>query len=366
MAPSRPLLLEQLEDRTAPASLAALGAYPPSDADLHPPPVQSFVAGVLGANAGADGRLLDVLDGQQFHFILSADGAGAPAGAGVRMTIADPAGRVVFDLAAGGGTTWDGDVFLDAGAYQVTFTMTGPGGAPGSVDFELSGWGLWGWGWLGPQLNDTTQEPLNPSAAASVPAPASFFFLPENATDLAAGAMTSRGPSFQLSRAGGVGQSDALVPVLLAPAAAQRQVLNGPQAGAAARRDIEAIPAEPVGTAAPAEGVPVAVSRVAGEEAPTASFAAEESPPDRPATPVDSEPTVAPLPGPVVAEVAGPAESPPVVGLARVDSARVLWALGLGTVVLTTLALPARWCAVLVPERLRVVARKRREMIPSA
>src|SRR5262249_37712993 len=154
-----------------PAALAALGAHLDSDAVLHPPPVQTFVTGDLRPAAGADGRLLDVVDGQQFHFILSAASAGAPGGAGVQMTITDPAGRLVFALTAGGGTPWAGDVCRDAGASQVTFTATGAGGAPGTVGFELSGWGLWGWSGLGPQLTATTQQPLDPSAAATPPAP---------------------------------------------------------------------------------------------------------------------------------------------------------------------------------------------------
>jgi hypothetical protein len=368
MTRSRPLILEQLEDRTAPAVLAAPGAYLDTDADLHPPPVQTFVTGTLGAAAGADGRLLDVVDGQQFHFILSAPGAGAPGGAGVQMTITDPAGRLAFALTAADGTTWAGDVFLNAGAYQVTFTATGAGGAPGTVGFELSGWGLWGWGWLGPQLNDTTQQPLEPSAAAALPAPASFFFLPENVTDLAA-ALISRGPSFQLAGASSAaGPGGGLASVQLLSPAAPPASSNLPLAGVAVRRDVDVGHGEPVATAAPPEVLPAAVTHGVGGNALMASFAAELSPRDGPASFADSGTILAPQPGPVVTAVTGAdgaTESPPAAGPAQVGGARVLWVLGLGSVILTSLALPARWCAVLVPQRLRFAVRRRREMVPS-
>ncbi|HEX5270040.1 MAG TPA: hypothetical protein VFW33_06125 [Gemmataceae bacterium] len=354
MARSRPLVLELLEDRLAPASLGVPGVYPGPDADL--PPVQTFVTGSLGPGAAADGRLLEVVDGQQFHFILSAVGAGAPAGAGVRLTVADPAGGTVFALAAGAGTTWDGDVFLAAGAYRVSFTEAGSG----SVGFELSGWGLWGWGWLGPQLNDTTQQPLEASAAAAVPAPASFFFLPENATDLFGAALAARGPSFQAApNVGGAGASGGLGSALPALSPSQRAGPAGPQAGAGARRDVDdVVPGDPTVAA------PAAVPRSAGGQVGTAA-AVVELPPDGPAAPKDSEVVVASQSGPVVMSVAA-AQSPSAAGPAQVNSARVFWALGLGTAVLTSLALPARWCAVLVPERLRLGVRKRREMVPTA
>jgi hypothetical protein len=330
--------------------------------------VQTFVTGDLGPAAGADGRLLDVVDGQQFHFILSAGGAGAPGGAGVHMTITDPAGRLVFALTAGDGTTRAGNVFLDAGAYQVTFTATGAGGAPATVGFELSGWGLWGWSWLGPQLNDTTQQPLEPSAAATPPAPASFFFLPENVTDLSA-ALTSRGPSFQLAGAAvAASPAGSLASARLASPAAPPAGSNFPLAGVAVRRDVDVGQGEPVATAAPPEFLPAAVTHFVGGEAPTASFAAERPLRDGPANSVDSETIVVPQPGPVVTAATGAAgavESPPAAASARGDSARVLWALGLTSAVLTSLALPARWCAVLVQQRLRFALRRRQEVVPS-
>jgi hypothetical protein len=365
MARSRPLVLEQLEDHTAPAVLSVPAApYPPLETDLPPPPVQTFVTGAVGPDARTDGRLLEVVDGQQFHFILSASDTGAPWEPGVRMTISDPAGHVVFTLTAAQGTTWSDDVFLNAGPYNVSFGATESGSVPAPIGFDLSGWGLWGWGWLGPQVRDTTQQPLEPSAAAALPAPASFFFLPANATDLSA-AVTSRGPSFQVSGdQGGVGPHVASAAVLPVPPAVQRPVLNGSLAGAGGGSNADVGQGLPLATPLPAVGVPVAVSRAAGVIQ-LASAPVEPSP-DRGATSAESEEGTVAQPQPVIAELAGATESLPTAGADRADHARLFWALGLGAVVLSALALPPRWCAVLVPERLRIAVRKRRELMTTA
>lgn len=137
-------------------------------------------------------RTLMVRASQQFHLVLSAAALGGLTPAGVRMTIVDPEGVAVFTLVAPDGATRTGDVFLNAGTYTVQLVRAGehafvPPGPPSTryhdyktaagtrapLLIELRGTGVSEP--IGPQLRDTTDQPLEPPA--SVPPP-SFFWLP--------------------------------------------------------------------------------------------------------------------------------------------------------------------------------------------
>jgi hypothetical protein len=364
MVRSRLLTVEQLEDRTAPAVLNVPAApYVEPDANLPPPPVQTFVTGALGGGAGAELNFLQVVDGQQFHFILSATGGGAPGTAGANMTVSDASGRVVFALAASGGTSWDGDVVLGAGFYTVAFTASGS--ATGPVGFTLSGWGLWGWGWLGPQLHDTTQQPLEPSAAASLPMPTSFFFLPENATDLFTAATASRGSSFLSPGSKGLPAPGAgFAPVGAVAPAPQHPDAGVPIAGAGVAGDSGKDQAEPAMVSAAPELLPAPVSRVVRASL-TVSAPAEPLPGESGAPVEPADTTGAAPPEPRISAVAE-AAAVPVVGTTPVSSARLLWSLGMATAVLSSLAMSGRSCVVFLRPRLRLALRKRPAPAPAA
>jgi hypothetical protein len=156
--------------------------------------LQTFVNDTLDETTREDVRVLQVVDSQQFQFVLSATDWSAPVATGVRMTIFDAAGREVFNLAVADGASRTGIVFLDAGRYTVKFTRAMQQGGPLTpVLFELSGLSLSDS--LGPQLRDTTQQPLGASAATALPAP-SFFWLPTGPTDLLAGGGRNESVSF--------------------------------------------------------------------------------------------------------------------------------------------------------------------------
>src|SRR5262249_40680071 len=96
---------------------------------------------------------------QVFHFTLSAASAGAPAGSAVQMTIADAYGNIVFTLAALSGQTVTGlPVLLSPGAYTVRFSVLTPGGAPGSLTFQLRGTSITDP--IGPVITNPTYPPM--------------------------------------------------------------------------------------------------------------------------------------------------------------------------------------------------------------
>ena len=103
------------------------------------------------AGQGEALRDLQVSQSQEVHFQLSATDWSARAATGVRMTITDTTGRVVYALSAADGATRSGDVFLDAGRYTVRFSRAAQGRDATPVMFQLSGIGL--------------SEPLGPQCA---------------------------------------------------------------------------------------------------------------------------------------------------------------------------------------------------------
>jgi hypothetical protein len=105
---------------------------------------------------------------QVFNFTLSAGalaGTGAPVGSTVQMTITDSNGNVVFNLVVPSGATVTGSsVLLAPGAYTVRFSVLTPGGAPGSLSFQLRGTSITDP--IGPVITDPTYSPMytNPGA----------------------------------------------------------------------------------------------------------------------------------------------------------------------------------------------------------
>jgi hypothetical protein len=96
---------------------------------------------------------------QVFSFTLSAGGTGAPAGSTVQMTITDSKGNVVFNLTAPAGQTVTGPpVLLGPGAYTISISILTPGGAPGSLSFQLRGGSITDP--IGPVITDTTYTPM--------------------------------------------------------------------------------------------------------------------------------------------------------------------------------------------------------------
>jgi hypothetical protein len=96
---------------------------------------------------------------QVFSFTLSAAGTGAPVGSTVQMTITDNKGNAVFNLTAAAGQTVTGPpVLLSPGAYTISFSIVTPGGAPGSLAFQLRGGSITDP--IGPVITDPTFTPL--------------------------------------------------------------------------------------------------------------------------------------------------------------------------------------------------------------
>ena len=87
-------------------------------------------------NGDSEDYTLYVGEGQMFHYVLSTTGMGGAAD-GVRMTITNLTGNILYDLTSFGGQTINGNsLFLDPGKYRVTFTQIGMG-AP--ISYSVSG-----------------------------------------------------------------------------------------------------------------------------------------------------------------------------------------------------------------------------------
>jgi hypothetical protein len=119
----------------------------------------ALAAGKVTAAATPPAYALYVALDQIFHFTLSASDAGAPLGSAVQMSITDTGGRVIFALTAPSGQSVTGaPVLLFPGAYTVHFAVLTPGGAPGSLTFELRGAPITDP--IGPVITDPTNAPM--------------------------------------------------------------------------------------------------------------------------------------------------------------------------------------------------------------
>jgi hypothetical protein len=340
--------------------------------------LQTFVNDTLDPGTRTDERVLQVMESQQFQFVLSATDWGAAAATGVRLTIFDPAGRPVFTLAAASGASRFGEVFLDEGTYSVQFTRDGgPGGTRTAVLFELGS--LSQSDSLGPQLRDTTLAPVEPSPAAAIPAP-SFFWSPGGATNSLASGTTSPNRSgaglAPVSQAAGAFSFGALPSqggraTVQAPDLPGRVVPPGrSEAGvdptSSARADGVLLfgaggnagdgPDDPIDLPASPERLSPAVSYVAlkGSEGP-----APEEPhnPDRAVVPAGTK-VSATVPRESVTDVAPATDHPRVRAAGSLKTDPLTWALGLGAAVVTWLTLRAGRCVTRFPAAYRVVHRK--------
>jgi hypothetical protein len=119
----------------------------------------ALVSGNVTTTAAPPAYALYVALDQIFHFTLSAADAGAPAGSAVQMSITDAGGHVIFALTAPSGQSVTGPpVLLSPGAYTVRFSVLTPGGAPGSLMFELRGAPITDP--IGPVITNPTNAPM--------------------------------------------------------------------------------------------------------------------------------------------------------------------------------------------------------------
>jgi hypothetical protein len=118
-----------------------------------------LAAGSVTAATPPPAYALYVALDQAFNFTLATTGTGAPAGSAVQMTVTDANGNVVFTLAAPSGQTVTGPpVLLAPGAYTVRFALLTPGGAPGTLSFQLRGGSISDP--IGPVITDPTYSPM--------------------------------------------------------------------------------------------------------------------------------------------------------------------------------------------------------------
>lgn len=146
--------------RVAPGSSAgqAVGNYALNvDFGLTAASPATFASGQLSQASAQKNETLYVAESQLFEFLLTA-GPSATAGAGVKMTITDSAGKVVYTLAAAAGDTVSASaVFLTPGEYHVSFTAIGAiPGAP--LSFLLAGDAVTDP--IGPTVFDPTLKPV--------------------------------------------------------------------------------------------------------------------------------------------------------------------------------------------------------------
>jgi hypothetical protein len=120
--------------------------------------LQQWVQGTVDQNHLEVAQTLQVYQTQLFHFVVAANAADPTAQAGVRMTIFDASGNVVFTLVATNGQTQSGNVFLNQGTYVVHFDGGTPNGASlPTVTFTL--WGITLTQPIGPTGSDPTNSP---------------------------------------------------------------------------------------------------------------------------------------------------------------------------------------------------------------
>lgn len=148
---------------------------------------EMFVSDALTSDETEVAHTLLVNQSQQFHLTLAGSDYSQPVETGVRMTIEDSQGAVVFALSAADGSVRTGDVFLNQGVYTVRFTRAGAGRE--KLFFQLSG--AVQSSAIGPMLRDTTLEAVSTPVDAAL-AQLSFYWLPARFSDVADARTVSR------------------------------------------------------------------------------------------------------------------------------------------------------------------------------
>jgi hypothetical protein len=125
----------------------------------------TFATDTLTATRPDVASALTVSSSELFHFVLSAGTGNAAGAAGVRLTIYDKSGKVVFTLVALNGQTVSADVYLAKGNYVARFAGGTPDGSPlPALTFVLRG--LTMSDPIGPSASDPTSSPSDPSSAS--------------------------------------------------------------------------------------------------------------------------------------------------------------------------------------------------------
>ena len=133
--------------------------------------LSTFTTGTLATDQASATTPLYVARTQLFQFLLAVDppaGTAPAAGAGVRMTIVDAAGRVVLDhFAAAGDVASAPSLLLTPGAYTVRYTVVAPDGTAPTLGFRLLGEAISDP--IGPAIQNPTLTPVytNPTRPGS-------------------------------------------------------------------------------------------------------------------------------------------------------------------------------------------------------
>jgi hypothetical protein len=122
--------------------------------------LSTFASGNLAGSSSQQSYNFYVGESQLFQFLLTAGGAGAPAGSAVQMTIKDASGNVVYSLAADAGDSVSSNaLLLTPGAYTLTFAaLAPPGGTVPALSYSLTGESISDP--IGAVVNDPTLQPI--------------------------------------------------------------------------------------------------------------------------------------------------------------------------------------------------------------
>lgn len=119
--------------------------------------VRTFAEGQL-ASGNVRTDTLYVGQAQLFHFVLTANSAGSPAGTTLRMSITDTSGNEVLPLTAAAGESVSGAaVLLTPGEYRIRYTVAAPAGSGELITFQLRGNRITDP--VGPVADDVTLQP---------------------------------------------------------------------------------------------------------------------------------------------------------------------------------------------------------------
>jgi hypothetical protein len=129
----------------------------------------NYTTGTLTQATPQLASTLTVSQSELFHFVLSAATGNASDAAGVRMTIYNGKGQVVFTMVAFNLQTITANVYLAKGTYLVRFAAGTPNGAPlPALTYVLRGLTISDP--IGPSSTDPTSSPSDPNQPPPPPA----------------------------------------------------------------------------------------------------------------------------------------------------------------------------------------------------